>query len=278
MAIGKRDFRLGMRGYIPSELSSKDSFASMESLEPNYLLPQTNIESIVGGENLGTLLFAFILHQGFSEAVLPLIAKVLSVESQQWYLDYKENFSFETPPLVELFRVLIFVFIGFYVDKMWIFLLGGDPFWGWATAGALSIPVALFAYAKDKKPSRSLYESREKMKADFKDFASKRVSINMEGEECTEIRIINIFRRNFPQYRDESVTTEKELKMAIRSILGKPKNGIYKGVAIIGKSQRQAMAEAKQKIKELQEQAKELKEQMKAEDNSDAFVNEFTRT
>jgi len=259
-------------GTIPEELTATDSF--MET----FAFPQTSIETIEGGENLGTLLFAFILYQGLSNSVLPVVAKVLNCEMQDWYRDAKDGFAFDTPPAVEMVRVLLFLSSAYYLNKFWISLFGGDSFWGWATAGALAIPTALFSAvaAQDKKPTRSAFDFQEKMKENFREFALRRISRNVD-EECTEQRIINVFRRNFQEYRDESLVTEKQIKIAIRSLLGKPnKEGIYKGVAIIGKSQRQAQIDVQLKIKELQEQAKLLKDE-KNDDEDEIFVNDFTR-
>ena len=101
---------------IPSEISSIDTNSiNLVPADPfeiyNNLIPNTEVVQLEGALNLGGLLWAVVLYCGIStgkqrpaEWLLPLIAKALSREHEQWFIDALEGFQYRCPPEVELFR------------------------------------------------------------------------------------------------------------------------------------------------------------------------------
>ena len=72
---------------------------------------------------------------------LPVVAKIIGQEDQEWFLDYCDGFRFTVPPLAEAMRAAIFLSLGFYANSFVVTSFDGDLFWGWSIAGALAIPA-----------------------------------------------------------------------------------------------------------------------------------------
>jgi hypothetical protein len=148
---------------IPVDISSTDKL----SFDPNLstLVPNTDISSLSGGDNLGTILWAVLLFNGIfpiagkpCDWVLPWIAKPLNMTESDWIKDYETGYAFSCPPTVDAIRFVFFLFLGYYVNQMVISSLGGDEFWGWSIAMSLLIPSSLITAAREEKPTREKAE------------------------------------------------------------------------------------------------------------------------
>lgn len=243
---------------IPVDISSSDLPYLPKALDPSaaaLLEPVTKVVQLEGGSNLGVLLWAFVLYQGIfttagrpADWVLPVVAKGLSCESEQWYKDYVEGFSYVVPPAAELCRVLFFLSLGYYFDMLVIRAFDGDVYWGWATAGSLSIPIGLLALARgaDKKETREESALAEAMRRDFLEFGGSRITRHNPNEprissngrktiyETAEAQLIVAFRRSYERYRDDAVISDKQIRRVVRGWVGyKPTpEGTYKHIEL----------------------------------------------
>lgn len=116
------------------DISSTDTIdrASKAVAAAGTLLPDTSINSLDGGVNLGAILFTFVLYNGlFGKAgrpadwVLPIAAKVAGEEQSLWFKDYSDGFSFQVPPTVEFLRFGFFAVLGWFTNLAWIAALDG---------------------------------------------------------------------------------------------------------------------------------------------------------
>lgn len=291
---------------IPVDISSSDLPYLPQSIDPSaatLLEPVTKVVELEGGTNLGVLLWAFVLYQGIfttagrpADWVLPVVAKGLNCESEQWYIDYRENFPYTVPPAVELVRVLFFLSLGYYADGLVINSFGSDPYWGWATAGSLSIPIGLLALARgaDKKATREEVALSEAMQRDFSDFGGSRITRHNPNEpligpsgrkkifEAAESSIILAFRRSYERYRDDTVVSDKQIRRVVRAWVGyKPTpEGAYKHLELqnLRKESKEALAQNLKRAAELRRDASVIGTPDGAGgDDGQNFDNEFVR-
>lgn len=119
---------------IPLDISSTDKLemVSKAATAAGSLLPDTYINSLDGGINLGAILFTFVLYNGLfgksgrpADWVLPVAAKAVGEEQSLWFKDYTEGFAFEVPPTVELLRFTFFGVLGWFTNLAWIAALDG---------------------------------------------------------------------------------------------------------------------------------------------------------
>jgi hypothetical protein len=141
-------------GPIPSELSVDDTILSYNAIEP-FLLPDTSINTLVGSNNLGMLLWAFVLFNGLyiiptrpSDAVLPLIAKLFNESNAEWFKDFQEGFAYTCPPAVDFARLFCFLGCGYAMNSFIISTLEGDDFWGWSIGACLALPSGLLTLSR----------------------------------------------------------------------------------------------------------------------------------
>ena len=225
----------------------------------NLVLPTTEVVELDGGGNLATLLFAYTLYQGLftngrpGDWILPVFATIFNAKEEQWFLDYKDGFSFEVPPLIEAARCIVFLGFGYIVATTWVAALEGISFYGYATAACLAGPAALLQLARRKPPSRTEFDLAVKMKRDFNDFAQARL-VRVQGDKsitatikslknkgaiskldldsdancCRESSIILAFRRQYADYRNDAEVTDKDIRKIVREVVGyKPLDGVY---------------------------------------------------
>jgi hypothetical protein len=148
--------------YVPLDLSIDDKVSDpFQLVGPDILLPNTSIATLVGGENLGFLLWSYVLFQGLftlpgrpAEWVLPIAATLFNDGDKLWYREYKDGFVFLTPVYVDLFRFVLFGVAGYYANQLVIWSLGGDSFWGWSIAACLAIPATFINLFRDKRSTR----------------------------------------------------------------------------------------------------------------------------
>jgi hypothetical protein len=116
------------------DISSTDKIDRMSKAvaSAGTLLPDTSINSLDGGINLGAILFTFVLYNGlFGKAgrpadwVLPIAAKVAGEEQSLWFKDFSDGFSFQVPPTVEFLRFGFFAVLGWFTNLAWIAALDG---------------------------------------------------------------------------------------------------------------------------------------------------------
>jgi hypothetical protein len=148
---------------VPTELTPySDSIVDITfGQDPTNLIPNTAIETLNGGENLGALLWAYVLYNGLfttsgkpADWTLPILSKLFGQQQEQWYKDYADGYAFECPPIIESCRFVSFLLLGLSADWLWIRLLDGDTFWGWSTGACLAIPSLLLTLGRPKSLSR----------------------------------------------------------------------------------------------------------------------------
>ena len=107
-----------VRRQIPTDISVDDKIAALATIK---LVPDTSIDTFIGGDNLGVLLWTFVLYNGIfaisgkpADWLLPLIARIIGIdveasstelqekETTVWYAAYKDGYYFEVPPLIEV--------------------------------------------------------------------------------------------------------------------------------------------------------------------------------
>ena len=246
---------------IPVEISSIDTITSTTSNTITSIpsnIPNTSIQTLDGGDNLGTLLWSYIMYNGITtngkpaDWYLPIISKVFNTYNEEWYKDYTDGYAFEVPILVEVVRVTTFLALGYYINLAIINSFDYDNFWGWSIGICLSIPSALLNASREKPISRTLGQLQDRCVSDFNDFASSRLTrSDSKGATVSESSLINSFRRSYAAYRysvgidfDGDTTfdsinnnnniDDKFLKKVIRNYVGyKPIDGVYKVILII---------------------------------------------
>lgn len=124
---------------IPVEISSTDSIVSNTNTITNSIInnpvPNNSIDTLEGGDNLGTLLWSYILYNGLftngkpADWYLPVASKVFNNDNDEWYKDYIDGYSFEVPVLIEAVRFATFFALGYYVNLAIITLFDSDSFW-----------------------------------------------------------------------------------------------------------------------------------------------------
>lgn len=193
-----QDFSTALAQLVPREVGIEDKIATIA--QTPVLVPDNSVISLDGGDNLGLLLWAFVLYNGLfavsgrpADWIIPVMARVAGVNidaiennsgestgntnspaQDAWYRDYKDGYAFECPPLVELYRFAFFVIIGYYADALVVAGFGGDSFWGWSIGACLAIPSALLGGAREKLPTRQEAELSVRLEADFAEFANER--------------------------------------------------------------------------------------------------------
>jgi len=212
----------------------------INTLDDQLLLPETSIHSLSGGENLGILLWTFVLYQGlFTTSGRPAdwIVKPLAIlfrkTNETWYQDYDRGYYFECPPSIELSRIGVFFVLSVAWNRLLINSLGDDSFWGWSIGACLAIPSALIALSRDKPPTREVAEFQVAIESDFAEFARAVLRTRKDGR-VSEKRLIELFRRKSKVELFDEEKTNPLLRKAIRRYLGrKPENGLYVGLEII---------------------------------------------
>jgi len=70
-----------------------------------------------------------------AEWVIPGIVSALGGEMKddQWYKDFESGYSYETPVLVDAFRLALFLILGFYFNAFVDYIFDQDAFWGWSS-------------------------------------------------------------------------------------------------------------------------------------------------
>ena len=121
---------------IPVEISSTDSIVSnTNTITKSVNIPNTSIDTLEGGDNLGTLLWSYILYNGIftngkpADWYLPVVTKVFSNDNDEWYKDYIDGYSFQVPILIEAVRFATFFILGYYVNLTIINIFDSDSFW-----------------------------------------------------------------------------------------------------------------------------------------------------
>eukprot|EP00607_Mallomonas_marina_P000237 CAMPEP_0182429312 /NCGR_PEP_ID=MMETSP1167-20130531/25678_1 /TAXON_ID=2988 /ORGANISM="Mallomonas Sp, Strain CCMP3275" /LENGTH=309 /DNA_ID=CAMNT_0024612755 /DNA_START=293 /DNA_END=1222 /DNA_ORIENTATION=- len=222
---------------IPVDISSDDSILR-QIPDPNVPVPNVDINELDGGDNLGTLLWAFSLFNGIfvtkgrpGDWTLDLIAKIVQQEEEEWYKDYIDGYKYQCPPLVDAIRFLFFLFLGYYANKLWVESLGGDSFWGWSTGACLAIPSGFFNLARDKRITRTEQQFQNMIQESIEKYLKKRVQPRLSITSNEEV-IISAFRRSSVDFRDKEMLPDKMLKKMIRTVLNrKPdKLGDYKNL------------------------------------------------
>ena len=297
---------------IPVEVSSTDTYSEALRLSAtdSSLEPITAIVQLQGSDNLGTLLWAFVLYQGiFPQAgrpadwILTPLAKALGAsDADPWFKDMSEGFSFDVPPFVEAFRVALFLAVGYLCDILVVKGFDNDSYWGWAIAGSLTIPVGLIALARGAEPryTREMAALETKARLEFDEFAAQRLSvvpetITVSGQriitKIPEKSIIAQFRRTNAIFRDESLVTDKMLIRVVRAKIGrKPtKEGDERlyyniGMSNLARDAKLQLAENLRKAEEARAQAAlELQQQQQQQqqqqeiDGDGSFQSEFAR-
>eukprot|EP01031_Cornospumella_fuschlensis_P032687 gene32687-39520_t len=224
-------------GDIPSEISSLDT-ASPPSLS-GMILPDTSIVSLYGADNLGIILWTFVLYNGLYvtplrpvDAFIPLVAQLVQQEGSQWYKDFQDGFSCQKPPLVDFITISFFILAGYLLNSFVNSSLGGDHSWGWSIGACLAIPSGLFSVAKSKKLTREDAIKQHELEEEFDKFANSRLR-RVKGREIAESRLIESFRRHYTPARLEKDVSYAVLRKVVRRWVGyKPEkeNKIYKGL------------------------------------------------
>ena len=243
---------------IPVDISSTDRMSSRfaEIQEQSVLIPDTSIQTLDGGFNLGFLLFTFVLYNGIfgkigrpADWVLRPLSKVTQQEEAEWYNDFMEGYSFNVPPLVEAIRVAIFAVLAYGVETAWVASFGGDTFWAWSTGICLALPSSLITLARDPLPTREESMKDMALKEAFDEFASQRLT-RIQGDKkvfANEVNIIVAFRRSYSAYRTEDDMSDRMLQKLIRKWVGYKADslGQYFGLSLSNKKQEAQKALAK---------------------------------
>lgn len=137
----------------------------IDSFQEKILLPETSIQTLSGGENLGILLWTFVLYQGLfttsgrpADWIVKPLAIIFQKTNETWFEDYERGYLFECPPVIEFSRVGIFFGLSIAWNRLLVQSLGDDSFWGWSIAACLAIPSGLIAISRSKPPTREIGE------------------------------------------------------------------------------------------------------------------------
>ena len=70
-----------------------------------------------------------------AEWVIPSIVQSLGgdMKVEQWYIDFESGYSYATPVLVDVCRLVIFLFLGYYLNALVNNIFDQDTFWGWSS-------------------------------------------------------------------------------------------------------------------------------------------------
>jgi hypothetical protein len=251
---------VALAALVPVDISALDTIATSRfaDLETQAaLLPDTAIQTLDGGFNLGFILFTFVLYNGIfgkagrpAEWVLPAVAKATGDEDKAWFRDFSDGFAFEVPPVVEAIRVLLFAVLAFGVESAWVAAFDGDTFWGWSTGVCLFLPSSLINLSRDSRATRDEYLFETQLKEAFEQFATARLTRGDRSLSCNELNIIVGFRRSFTAYRTEDEVSDKALRKLIRRWVGYKcdPEGKYVGVRLSNKKKeaREALERAMQ--------------------------------
>ena len=52
---------------------------------------------------------------------------------EQWYKDFESGYSYATPVLVDVFRFIFFLIVGYYLNSFVDYIFDQDTFWGWSS-------------------------------------------------------------------------------------------------------------------------------------------------
>ena len=270
---------------IPVEISSLDTITTTATTSVPTIpitIPNTDIETLDGGDNLGTLLWSFVLYNGIftsgkpADWYLPIVGKVLNTDNEQWYKDYIDGYEFDVPVIVEAVRAATFLALGFYINLAIITIFDNDTFWGWSIGMCLAIPSALLNASRDKLITRKLGQLQEKCIKDFNDFASSRLmKSDSKSATVSETALINAFRRTYVAYRyavsidsdgdssfdnidNNNSIDDKFLRKVIRNYIGyKPNEGVYKYVTLLN-TKKDALDENKKLVAKANAMRKEF--------------------
>lgn len=289
---------------VPVDISSLDTIAAsrIADLETQAaLLPDITVNTLDGGFNLGILLFTYVLYNGFfgkagrpAEWVLPAVAKATGEEEKEWFIDFKDGFAFELPPLVEAVRVVFFALLAYGVESAWVAAFDGDTFWGWSTGVCLFLPSSLINLSRDARATREEYQFESQLKDAFEQFASARLTRGDRSLSCNELNIIIGFRRAFSAYRTEDEVSDKALRKLIRRWVGYKcgPDGKYIGLGLSNKKKeaREALERAMRSVAADRSRIMESNDDVEEEDEEDGegevaaiprpkttFDNEFVR-
>lgn len=145
---------------VPADISSTDIISDVLTNSNHLFVPNTSIQSLDGGSNLGAMLWAFVLFNGIGPNQLKpadwLLEIALNVtkSDEPWQRDFRDGYDFICPPEIELVRLIGFIGFGYLTNLGWIALLDGDAFWGWSTALSLCIPTGLLALSRPRRVPR----------------------------------------------------------------------------------------------------------------------------
>ena len=245
---------------IPVDISSTDRMSSRYAeltQQQSILIPDTSIQTLDGGFNLGFLLFTFVLYNGIfgkigrpADWLLPVLSKATQQEETEWFKDFKEGYSYDVPPIVEALRVAVFALLGYGLETVWVASFGGDTFWAWSTGICLALPSSLITLARDPLPTREQSMKDLLLKEAFDEFASQRLT-RVRGDKkvfANQVNIIVAFRRSYGAYRTEEDVSDRTLQKLIRKWVGykADSNGQYFGLSLSNKKQeaREALAKS----------------------------------
>ena len=240
---------------IPVDISSTDLMSSRyaEIQQQSVLIPDTSIQTLDGGWNLGFLLFTYVLYNGIfgkigrpADWLLPSLSKVTQQEETEWYKNFQEGYSYDVPPLVEALRVAVFAILGFGLETAWVASFGGDTFWAWSTGICLALPSSLITLARDPLPTREENMATMALKEAFEEFASQRLT-RVRGDKkvyANQVNIIVAFRRSFGAYRTEEDVSDRTLQKLIRKWVGykADSSGQYFGLSLTNKKEEARVA------------------------------------
>lgn len=193
---------------VPTDLSFDDTYISQQDmfLQPQ-ILPNTDIHTLDNGLYLGVILWTFVLYYGLfgtagspNEWVLEPLARITGQVWKPWFVDYKQGFIYQTPVLIDIIRLLLFVGLAYFCNQAVLAIFEGDSYWCWAIAGSLSIPTGLVAVSRDVKPTREYSAIESMIQQDFKEFADLRL-VRAKNRTCDEEKIIDIFQRQWEDQR-----------------------------------------------------------------------------
>lgn len=83
-----------------------------------------------------------------AEWILPVITTILGEDTkkQQWYQDFKSGYRYSTPVLVDAFRFVIFLGLGYYANALVNKVFDNDAFWGWSSGIWFILISYLFSF------------------------------------------------------------------------------------------------------------------------------------
>lgn len=242
---------------IPSEINFDDKYATMFQ-SSNNLMPNTGVESLDGGFNIGVVLWSYILYNGIfttagrpSDWILPLIYNaqryIFSFNQQDnehtqssWLTDYVEGFDFSVPYDIEITRVFIFTLLSYGFNLLLLNLFEQDTYWCWSIGACLFIPSALLSIARDKPLTRDRANYLMDLNIDLLEYFNSKITQNQIGKSISEEKIMISFRRNYVKYRTEDALDVRTLKKSIRKLMRQKPNseGYYLNMELVDEEKR----------------------------------------